>query len=201
MIPTSGPFAGEDFHPVINLPPVYEIYDLSSGYDPNRTLTGPFGIGKYNERRVGMYTDKELFAGEHRDIHIGIDIAAPVGTPVYSFAQGEILFFGINPAVGDYGPTLVTRHEILGREIFALYGHLRADSLKDKFAGQKIEKGEVIAWVGEKSENGGWNPHLHFQLSWEKPLKADMPGAVNEKDLVEALDTYPDPRWVLGPIY
>lgn len=195
------PFAGENFYPVIKLPPNYEVFDLSANYDPNRTLTTPYGIGKYNERRVGMYTDKELFAGDHRDIHIGIDIAAPVGTEVHSFYDGEIFLFGVNSADGDYGPTLITRHLILGRELFALFGHLKTDSLKDKSPGQKISKGEVIAWVGEKSENGGWNPHLHFQLSWEKPLKPDMPGAVNERDLQKALSNYPDPRIVLGPIY
>jgi peptidoglycan LD-endopeptidase LytH len=195
------PFADEKFHPVIQLPAQYEVYDLTSGYNPNRTLSGPFGIGKYNERRVGMYTDKELFAGDHRDIHIGIDIAAPVGTPIHAFYDGEIFLFGINSAEGDYGPTLITQHSIKGRTLYALYGHLRTSSLDRKQAGQKISKGEVIAEVGEKSENGGWNPHVHFQLSWEKPNKADMPGAVNERDLAKALATYPDPRLVLGPLY
>ncbi len=148
-----------------------------------------------------MYTDKELFAGEHRDIHIGIDIAAPVGTEVYSFYDGEIFLFGVNSAEGDYGPTLITRHLIGDRELYALFGHLQTDSLEKKRPGQKISRGESIARVGNKSENGGWNPHLHFQLSWEKPNKPDMPGAVNERDLQSALETYPDPRLVLGPLY
>ncbi len=195
------PFFGVSFHPVIKLPAKYEVYDLSSGYDPNRTLSGPYGIGKYNERRVGMYTDKELFAGEHRDIHIGIDIAAPISTDVHAFFDGEIFLFGINAAEGDYGPTIITRHLIGDRELYALFGHLTTDSLTGKSSGQKISRGEVIAKVGEKSENGGWNPHLHFQLSWEKPSMPDMPGAVNERDLKRALEVYPDPRLVLGPLY
>jgi peptidoglycan LD-endopeptidase LytH len=195
------PFSGEDFHPVIKLPKYYDVYDLSVGYDPNRKITNPYGIGKYNERRVGMYTDKELFAKDHRDIHIGIDIAAPVGTEIYSFADGEIYLFGVNSAEGDYGPTIITRHLIRGREIYALYGHLKTSSLEGKSEKQKIKKGEVIAWVGDKSENGGWNPHLHFQLSLERPLVPDMPGTVNVKDLERALKTYPDPRWILGPLY
>ena len=194
-------FKGEIFHPVIHLPKSYDVYDLSVGYDPGRTLEGPYGIGKYNERRVGMYTDKELFKADHRDIHIGIDIAAPVGTEVHSIYDGEVFLFGVNSAEGDYGPTLITKHTIKGRELFVLHGHLSGVSLAGKVEGQKIKKGEVIAWVGEKHENGGWNPHLHFQLSWLKPLKADMPGAVNEKVLSQALKDYPDPRLVLGPLY
>lgn len=194
------PFVGVNFHPVIRLPKDYDVYDLTKS-DLDQKSQNPFGIGKYNEKRPGMYTDKELFAGEQRDIHIGIDIAAPVKTPIHSFYDGEIFLFGVNSAHGDYGPTLITRHTINGKEIFALFGHLSSDSLQGKKVGQKFSKGEVIAWVGTKEENGGWHPHVHFQLSWVKPLKPDMPGTVNEKNLKQALETYPDPRLILGPIY
>lgn len=195
------PFSGIEFHPVIKLPKEYDVYDLTVGYDPNRKLEREYGIGKYNEQRVGMYTDKELFARDQRDIHIGIDIAAPVGTPVFSFYDGEVFLFGVNSSEGDYGPTLITRHVINNKEIFALFGHLSAESLKNKSIGQKISKGQVIASVGTKSENGGWNPHLHFQLSWLRPAKPDMPGTVNRKDLDQALRDFPDPQIVLGRLY
>jgi hypothetical protein len=81
------------FHPVIPLPPGYEVYDFTQSYDPNRTLKSPYGIGRYNEDRRGMYTS-ELFASENpekaRTIHVGIDIAAPLGSPVHAFFEGEI---------------------------------------------------------------------------------------------------------------
>ena len=60
---------------------------------------------------------------------------------------------------------------------------------------------EVIAWIGDRHENGGWNPHLHFQLSLVRPEVADLPGAVSDADRAHALTLYPDPRLVLGSLY
>jgi len=190
----------KQFHPVIQLPEFYEVFDFTEGYDPNRYRNSSFGIGKYNEKRVGMY-EQEIFQANRRNIHMGIDIAAPLGTPVASFDDGDIFLFGTNSAPGDYGPTLILRYELDRKPIFALYGHLSTESLKNKKAGQKISKGERIAWIGSKEENGGWNPHLHFQLSWMEPTTFDMPGVVSELDRVRALEIYPDPRMVLGPLY
>jgi hypothetical protein len=96
---------------------------------------------------------------------------------------------------------LITYHRIGDVDLYALYGHLSGSSLKDKVIGQKISTGEVLGWLGEESENGGWPPHVHFQLSLQPPTKADMPGVVREAELEEALKIYPDPRLVLGPLY
>ena len=164
-----------------------------------RMRSSPFGIGKYNEKRVGMY-GQELFSSE-RNIHVGIDIAAPVGTEVFAFASGRVFLFDYNSAEGDYGYTLITEHEIESQKFFALFGHLSEKSIKTKNINQGFDRGEVIAWVGDKHENGGWNPHLHFQLSLAAPSKADLPGVVAEQDLAKALQAYPDPRIVLGPVY
>lgn len=199
-------FSCFEFAPVIDLPSDYEIYDFSQGYDPDRTRRSPYGIGRYNEKRPGMYTTT-LFSNQEgglRDIHMGIDIAAPEGTPVRSFYDGKIYLAAVNPAPGDYGGTLITQHQLGNRWIWALYGHLSHESVaraKGAGLGNEIRRGDVIAWVGNKSENGGWNPHLHFQLSWARPETCDMPGAVRERDRKKALLTYPDPRFVLGPLY
>lgn len=191
----------EQFHPVIHLPPGYEIYDFTRGYDPNRKLASPFGVGRYDEQRPGMYST-ELFGGaEPRDIHVGVDIGGPVGTPVHAFESGMVFLTAYNSAAGDYGYTLITKHEYEGRPLYALHGHLSAASIASRAPGQPIVRGEVIAWLGDKHENGGWNPHLHFQLSWEEPEVCDMPGVVAQSQRAMALAKYPDPRLVLGPIY
>ncbi len=190
---------GCDFHPVIALPDDYEVYDFTAGYDPDRAMRSRYGVGRYDEKRRGMYTTA-LFAGA-RDIHMGVDIAAPVGEPVFAFWPGEVHRFGYNGAEGDYGYTLVTRHEINGQSLYALHGHLSARSIERRYEGQPVARGEVIAWVGDRHENGGWNPHLHFQLSLSRPEVADMPGAVSDADRAEALVAYPDPRLVLGALY
>lgn len=192
------------FRAVVDLPPGYEVYDFTSGYDPVRARTSLFGVGRYDERRRGMYVS-ELFSSdsseEMRDVHVGVDIAAPVGTPVHAFFDGEVFLFGYNGAAGDYGYTLITRHIIDGIDLYALYGHLSAASVEGKTVGASFRAGEVLAWIGDTHENGGWNPHLHFQLSYERPCKCDMPGVVSMRDREAALRRYPDPRLVLGPLY
>ena len=186
------------FHPVIELPKAYRVYDHTQGQDPT-AIPGEYGIGRYHEKRPAMYTTP-LFGGT-RDIHMGIDISGPVGTPIHAFAEGEVFSFEYRAAAGDYGATLITRHRIDGQEIYVLHGHLQRRSLENKKEGQKIAKGEIIAWIGNLHENGGWPPHLHFQLSFVKPATCDMPGVVSQEQLEEALRIYPDPRWVLGPLY
>jgi murein DD-endopeptidase MepM/ murein hydrolase activator NlpD len=186
-----------DFHPVVHLPDEYEVRDFTSGdYSPSKY---EFDIGRYDELRPGMYST-ELFAGE-RFLHVGIDIGGPVGTPCMAFMDGEISHFGYNPAAGDYGNVVITRHEIGGVLVWALYGHLDAASIEGKWVGQKVNAGEVIAWFGAFDENGGWDPHLHFQLSLVEPETHDLPGVVAPEDRMDALAIYPDPRNVLGPLY
>ena len=195
-------FKSFSFSPVIDLPRDYEVYDFTQEYDPQRHLRSPYGIGRYNEKRVGMY-DASLFqdpAGA-RNIHVGIDIGAPVNTPVKAFFAGEIFLFHYNAAPGDYGNTLITRHQLGNETLYALFGHLSARSIEGKRVGEKFALGQTIAWVGDKHENGGWNPHLHFQLSLVEPKVCDMPGVVSDRQHAEALRTYPDPRLVLGPLY
>ncbi len=188
-----------DFHEVVKLPKSYEIYDFTKGYDENRLLAMPYGIGKYNEKRVNMYSGP-LYK-DQRDIHIGIDIGAPIGTPIHAFYDGEVFLFAHNSMPLDYGYTLITKHTLDGVDIFALHGHLSKESIANKAISQRIKKGEVIAWIGDRDENGGWNPHLHFQLSYQEPEVCDMPGVVNSKKLEEALKIYPDPQLVLGKLY
>lgn len=196
-------FASFEFGHVIELPESYDIYDFSNGYDPERARGSLYGIGRYNERRPGMY-QTDLFtpnAAGARDIHVGIDIAAPVGSPVYAFFDGSIYMVGVNPAPGDYGGTIITEHRLGERTLWALHGHLSHSSALGWNPGQSFKRGDVIARLGDKAENGGWNPHLHFQLSWIKPERCDLPGAVSSKDLNWALENFPDPRFVLGPLY
>jgi murein DD-endopeptidase MepM/ murein hydrolase activator NlpD len=190
---------GLQFHPVIHLPDTFEIYDFSRGYDPDRTLTHTHGIGKYDEVRPGMYKG-EQFEGI-RNIHMGIDIGCPAGEAVHAFYEGTVFKLGINPLPWDYGPTIITRHQWLGQIVFALHGHLSTDSLSRWSEGDAFTAGSVIATVGESHENGGWNPHLHFQLSLVEPETHDLPGAVSAADRERARAIYPDPRLVVGPLY
>lgn len=187
-------------HPVIDLPVACEVFDFTRGYDPERALASPYGIGRYDEKRPGMYTTA-LFARDRRDVHVGVDLAAPVGTAVRAFFDGVIHRVGYNAAPGDYGHTVVTEHAFGAHRLWALHGHLSAASTARWREGDRFAGGDVIAWIGDRHENGGWNPHVHFQLSLEGPATADLPGVVSDADRDDALRRFPDPRWVLGMIY
>ena len=186
-------------HPVIDFPEEYPVFDFTKKEDIRLAEISKFGIGRFLEKRTGMYSFP-LFKG-NRDIHIGIDFFAPVGTSVYAFMEGQILYFGYLPSRGDYGHTIVTEHMWGGVPLYCLYGHLSAKSIRGKECGQAISRGEILGWVGAESENGGWTPHLHFQVSLEKPSAPDMPGVVSDDDLPWALRRFLDPRIILGPVY
>jgi hypothetical protein len=190
------------FNPLIENFIDFEVYDFSKSYDPNRTRSKIFGVGKYNEKRPTMY-NQEMYAAETeaRDIHMGIDLAAPEGTPVHAFWDGEIFLQTDNSQLGDYGPTLITRHRLLEFDLFALWGHLSRHSLSQRVLGEKFKKGEKLATVGSEDVNGGWNPHLHFQLSWLPPKDCNLPGVVSTSQLQEALLIFPDPQNVTGRFY
>ncbi len=183
------------FHPVVVLPPGYQVLDLTRAGPPP---TSRWTVGRYDEDRV-IYT-QDLFAGA-RTVHVGIDLGGPVGAAVHAFSDGEVVHAGYNPAPGDYGHVVVAEHALDGRPIWALYGHLSAASLRASPVGRALSAGDVLGWLGDERENGGWPPHVHFQLSWERPETHDLPGAVARADRAEALRRYPDPRVVLGPLY
>ena len=190
-------FEGLDFHPVIHLPDKVFIHDYSDGRKNEQDTT--YSIGKYNEIRPEMY-NTPLF--EHdRNLHVGIDIGGPVYTPIHAFMDGIIFDMGYNSADGDYGYTLITMHKISDTPLYVLHGHLSSHVMNFLEIGQEITRGQVIAWIGDKHENGGWEPHLHFQLSWIKPEGCDLPGVVTLEQRDQALQDYPDPRLILGEVY
>ncbi len=185
------------YHSVVELPDNYTVLDLSvNPWIPSKT---EFSIGKYDEVRPNMYLTP-IFGGI-RNIHVGLDINGPIGTPCMAFMDGKITHFGYNPEPGDYGYVIITKHNISGIELWALYGHLSSESIEGKIVGQKVRKGEIIAWFGPENENGGWEPHLHFQLSLLEPKTHDLPGVVSDVERIQALENYPDPRLILGPLY
>ena len=191
---------GVEFHQVIDLPEQLEVYDFTQGYDPHRALTSPYGVGRYDERRPGMYLGEQFTEGQ-LDVHVGIDLAAPAGEPVHAFYEGTVFSLGDNALPYDYGPTIITRHTWRGQTVYALHGHLSRESLHRWSPGDRFTAGETLGWLGAKAVNGGWNPHLHFQLSLIAPDTHDMPGAVSVADRPWALRVFPDPRLVLGPLY
>lgn len=176
----------------------YEVFDFSKGYDPGRKLRYSYGWGRYDEDRVGMY-EAELFkkAENSRTVHMGVDLGAPAGTPVFSPVRARFWGADYRGELGDYGGTLIFQSEDSRWPYYFLFGHLSRCSLELSKKKNLVEAGELIGWVGEKNENGGWNPHLHLQLSLFEPQLVDLPGAVSAKLRESAKKIFPDPSGFL----
>lgn len=91
--------------------------------------------------------------GKKEKMHEGIDIAAPVGTPIYSPAQGEVVFAGVKKG---YGLTVILEHQ---GELQTLYGHNSKLFVKE---GDQVKKGDEISQVGNTGRSTG--PHLHYEV-------------------------------------
>lgn len=126
----------------------------------------PYGLGAYGEKRTVYATDQfaDAASPERRMIHMGIDVFAPVLTPVHAPFAGTVTHLTYNADPLDYGHTLILRHDAGGAAFFTLYGHLSASLPGLLAVGDKVAPGQLIAHLGDWDENGGWAAHLHFQI-------------------------------------
>ncbi len=126
----------------------------------------PYGLGAYAEDRRVYTSDQFADAGspERRSQHTGIDVFAPAMTPVHAPIAGRVLHVKYNADPLDYGHTLILQHDAGDAPFYTLYGHL-AGTLPGLLAvGDAVEPGQIIAHLGDWHENGGWAPHIHFQI-------------------------------------
>ncbi|MCB2193440.1 MAG: M23 family metallopeptidase [Deltaproteobacteria bacterium] len=91
--------------------------------------------------------------GKGRKFHSGVDISTRRGTSIIAPASGVVTFAGWE---GGYGRMLAINH---GHGIVTRYGHLHKFKVK---RGQKVERGQVIALVGNTGRSTG--PHLHYEV-------------------------------------
>ena len=128
------------------------------------------GIGRYNEVRAVYSSDIFRTPGndgpEWRTVHLGADLFVQPGTPVLAPLDGCVRSVADNAGEGDYGPTVILEHRAGsgGDTFYTLYGHLARASVMSLREGQAVTRGTPIAAVGAPPENGGWPPHLHFQI-------------------------------------
>lgn len=159
-------------------------------------------FGGYLEKR-NLYNRSNYFndtnVDKQRNIHLGIDLWVNAGTKVLSAFDGEIHSFNNNTNHGDYGPTIILKHNVFGRIFHTLYGHLSIDSLSNLKIGDKVKQGETIAHIGVPEVNGEYAPHLHFQVINDmQGKKGDYPGVSNSTDVSFYKDNCPNPNLILG---
>ena len=182
-------------------PDVYEDLGRFSAWveEMLREAGADYGIGGYAEDRE-MYARSRVFDGygAPRRLHLGIDIWAPAGTPVFAPLSGAVHSVGIRDEAGDYGGVLILSHELDGQVFHTLYGHL-SRSVGEWKAGDRVRAGQCIARLGSPSENGYWPPHLHFQAIRDmEGMTGDYPGVCRRADRERYLKNCPDPTPLLG---
>ena len=165
------------------------------------------GVGRYDEARA-IYTSALFGNGsavdERRTIHLGIDLAVQAGSAVRAPLEAQVHALANNQAPLDYGPMVILRHSLANyeggpQEFFTIYGHLSIASLEGLRIGQKIARGEKFAEVGATAENGGWAPHLHFQMATDLlGYGTDFPGVARASERRVWTSISPDPNLLLG---
>ncbi len=163
------------------------------------------GIGGYGETRPVYTTDDFASTGNHgprwRSVHLGLDFwTRGAGVPVHAPLAGVVHGCGIDATAGGYGNTILLAHTPRpGLTFFTLYGHLSSDSLEGIQAGTQVQRGQEIARIGAPDENGGWPPHLHFQVTLDVLGKGfDFPGVAYPEEAGVWLGLCPDPRTLLA---
>ena len=129
---------------------------------------GLIGVASLARTPVTDGVISSRFGPRDGGFHNGIDLAAPLYTPVLAAADGVVVTVG-HPylASGDTAEVVVIAH---GRDFTTLYGHLD-DLLKlpPVTLGQTVKAGDIIGYVGMSGRTTG--PHLHFMAIFNgKPL-------------------------------
>lgn len=117
------------------------------------------------------------------NMHTGLDMAGPVGTPIYAVADGEVVESG--PSSVGYGYLVVIQHtDESGKAYQSAYAHMYPNQVLVK-KGDQVKAAQQIAGIG----SNGWStgPHLHFEIrdgnggfedpaAWLEKVKATQPG-------------------------
>jgi murein DD-endopeptidase MepM/ murein hydrolase activator NlpD len=115
--------------------------------------------------------------GGHR-AHTGVDLAAPVGTPIYATADGVI---SKASWFGGYGLFVSIEH---GGELQTRYGHMSRLNVAE---GQTVHKGDIIGFVGSTGRSTG--PHLHYEVRVDGVAVNPVPYMQGERLAASAEDS------------
>jgi 4-aminobutyrate aminotransferase-like enzyme/Ser/Thr protein kinase RdoA (MazF antagonist) len=167
------------------------------------TARAKVGVGGYDE--VRRFYVRDIFktdgndAPEWRTVHLGIDLFLDSGSAVFAPLDGVVHSFRDNRGSLDYGPTVILEHSPAeGLRFYTLYGHLTRESLTGLAVGRMFQKGEMVGRVGRPPENGGWPPHLHYQIIADLVgHEGDFPGVAPPSQRRVWKSLCPDPNLIL----
>ena len=122
--------------------------------------------------------------------HLGVDYAAPRGTPVRALGDGVVVQATYSPSGGK---TIVVTH---GQTFKTRYLHLNGFAARVR-SGASVKQGQVIGYVGSTGLSTG--PHLHFELyknnRYVDPLRVELPPSESvPRDLIADFNAYSSQR-------
>ncbi|HEY5465372.1 MAG TPA: M23 family metallopeptidase [Hanamia sp.] len=148
-----GPEGGEPDEGIISTDEISDFYAKYLNKIASNLAYIPLGM-PYHGRITSTFGHRENpFGGENVEVHKGLDIAAPYGSPVRAMAKGSVEFAGVR---GGFGNCIMLKH---GNGFETLYGHLSKILVK---VGQQINIGQQIGNVGSTGRSTG--PHLHYEI-------------------------------------
>jgi len=127
-----------------------ELYGAGAcegGYD------GAYGSGGF----IWPAGNRVLSGNDYWSGHLGIDIAAGEGAPIYAADSGVVVFAG--GAWGGYGNMVMIDH---GNGYQTLYAHL---SQVSTYCGRSVTQGTIVGYSGSTGNSTG--PHLHFEIRYQ----------------------------------
>ncbi|OIQ34374.1 MAG: peptidase M23 [Roseobacter sp. MedPE-SWchi] len=165
---------------------------------------GRIWLGYYHEPRL-IYAEPAFRKGpfkasNRRTVHLAVDAFAPDFTPMYAPLDGEVFVVENRNGHLDYGGVIILRHETpAGDPFYTLYGHLDPECCDRLSPGDMIAKGEEFCRLGDASMNGGWAPHVHFQLALTtEGIEADWPGVGDPDEMYMWRAICPNPAALLN---
>jgi len=127
-----------------------------------------YAIGLYGEDRACYQAPMFQSDGCHesRSVHLGIDVFLDAYEKIYAPFDGKVISLKYNGEELDYGYTIILEQTVgeTATKFYTLYGHLSKRSLELIEEGDLVKAGQAIGYIGDNTENGGWSPHLHFQI-------------------------------------
>lgn len=107
-------------------------------------------------------------SGGRLQVHLGVDMENPSGTPILAAGDGAVVYAGddmgtqFGPTTNYYGNLVVIQHALTssdGQPVYTLYGHMQRVDVQ---TGQLVKHGDQIGQVG--ATGVAFGPHLHFEV-------------------------------------
>lgn len=140
-----------------------EIIEKKAPSSSGTSKSVPSSVARYSGPEYKGYYIRPIVGGRRsQGVHgnNGVDLAAPIGTPIVASASGTVIISRNSGWNGGYGKYVVIRHD---NGTQTLYGHMNETAIA---AGAHVEQGQLIGYLGNTGRSTG--PHIHFEIRGAK---------------------------------